>query len=485
MNLNELTVSQLSEKLQTKEISAKELVEDYVNNIKVQEDKIGAYLTLTCENALQSADEIDNKRVKGDALNPLAGVPCAIKDNISTKGVKTTCASKMLQNYVPPFNAFVMDKLESCDAIMLGKLNMDEFAMGSTTENSYFKTTRNPRNTAYAPGGSSGGSAAAVAANEAAFTLGSDTGGSVRQPAVFCGVVGMKPTYGTVSRNGITAFASSLDQIGPITKDVKDNALILNAIVGHDEKDSTSINKKYDDFSKDISGGVKGMKIALPKDYFYEGLSGEVGSAILKAAKVYEKLGATIEQISMPTLKFGLPVYYIISNAEASSNLARFDGVRYGYRANDYANLEEMYKKTRSEGFGQEVKKRIMFGSLALSEDYYETYFKKALKVRTLIIREFASVYEKYDCILAPVSPTNAYKIGEKSEIITEKYMSNVFTVPANIAGVPALALPCGEDEKGLPIGMQLMGRAFSESKLYRTAYAYEQETGAYHLKKN
>ncbi len=484
MELTKFTLVELQEKLAKKECSSQELTQEYINSVKQNDEKIGAYISYNYDNALEKAKEVDSKIQSGEKLSPLSGIPCGIKDNISTKGIKTTCASKMLENYIPPYNAHVMEKLNAQDIVMLGKLNMDEFAMGSTTENSHFKITRNPRNCDYVPGGSSGGSAAAVAADEAVFTLGSDTGGSIRQPAAFCGVIGMKPTYGTVSRNGLVAFASSLDQIGPLTKTVKDNAVVLNAITGYDKNDSTSINRNYSDFTQGIEDGVKGMKIALPKEYFGEGISAEVRNAVENAAKTYEKLGAQIKEVSLPSLKLALPAYYVISSAEASSNLARFDGIRYGYRTENFADLEELYKKSRSEGFGKEVKRRIMLGSFALSSGYYDAYYKKALQVRTLIINEFTNVFADFDCILSPVAPTVSYKIGEKSETPLEMYMGDICTVPVNIAGLPSLSLPCADNKDGLPIGMQLIGKTFSEATLYKIGYAFENETGAYHLNK-
>ncbi len=484
MELTKLTLAQTVEKLTAGEFSSEEITRSYIDSIKSKDKEIGAYISYNDTQAIEKAKEVDNKRAKGEKLSPLAGVPCGIKDNICTRGIATTCASKMLKDFIPPYDAHVMEKLKGDDIVMLGKLNMDEFAMGSTTENSYFKVTKNPRNTLYVPGGSSGGSAAAVAADLAVFTLGSDTGGSIRQPAAFCGVVGMKPTYGTVSRNGLIAFASSLDQIGPLTKDVRDNAMVLSAISGYDSKDSTSVRGGYGEYIKDIDKGVKGMKIALPKEYFGEGISDEVRQSVISAAKVYENLGATITEVSLPSLDLALPAYYVISSAEASSNLARFDGIRYGYRTEDFVDIEELYKKSRSEGFGKEVKRRIMLGSFALSSGYYDAYYKKALQVRTLIMKDFAKVFDDYDCILSPVAPTASYKIGEKTETPLEMYMGDICTVPINIAGLPSLALPCGENKDGLPLGMQLIGKAFSEASLYRVGYAYERETGAYHLNK-
>ena len=358
---------------------------------------------------------------------------------------------------------------------MLGKTNMDEFAMGSTTENSYYQVTHNPVNLDYVPGGSSGGSAAAVAADEAAFALGSDTGGSIRLPAAFCGVVGVKPTYGTVSRYGLVAFASSLDQIGPLTKDVRDSAIVLNAVMGYDKKDSTSVNREYSDLVSPIEEGVRGLRIALPKEYFQEGLSSEIKARIYAVAKAYEAMGAEVQEVSLPALEYALSAYYVISSAEASSNLARFDGVKYGFRAEGAADIDELYKKTRSEGFGPEVKRRIMLGTFALSSGYYDAYYKKALQVRTLVMRDFNAIFQKNDLILSPVAPTTAYKIGEKTQSPLEMYMGDVYTVPVNIAGLPALSMPCGIDQKGLPIGMQLIAPAFQEATLLKAAYAYEE----------
>ncbi len=483
MKNTQYTLHELQLMLAKKELSSVEITNSYINSIGEKDKMIGAYLSNTSELALSQAKIADELIAKGEQ-QALTGIPCGIKDNICTKDITTTCASKMLKDFIPPYNAFVMDKLNEQNMVMLGKLNMDEFAMGSSTENSYFQKTHNPRNIEYVPGGSSGGSAAAVAANLAVFTLGSDTGGSIRQPASFCGVVGMKPTYGTVSRNGLVAFASSLDQIGPLTKTVRDNAIVLNAITGHDEKDSTSVNREYSDFTSEIEKGVKGMKIAMPKEYFGEGVADEVKEAIFTAAKVYEKQGAEIVEVSLPSLKLALPAYYVISSAEASSNLSRFDGIRYGYRSENFTNLEELYKNSRSEGFGKEVKRRIMLGSFALSSGYYDAYYKKALQVRTIIINEFNEIFKTCDAILSPVAPTTAYKMGAKTSNPLEMYMGDIYSVPINIAGVPSLSLPCGEDKNGLPIGMQLIGANFSEKTLYRIAHAYENECGAYHLTK-
>ncbi len=483
-NLTNITLAEAQRMLRAKEVSSVELTKAYQDSIAKNEENIGAYITLTEDVALESAKKVDEKIASGEEIAPLAGLPCAIKDNMVTRGIKTTCASKMLEDFIPPYDATVVEKLKNQDMVMLGKANMDEFAMGSSTENSYFHPTKNPRNLEYVPGGSSGGSAAVVAGNEAIFSLGSDTGGSIRQPASFCGVVGMKPTYGTVSRNGLVAFASSLDQIGPLTKTVEDNAIVLSNIVGHDVKDSTSINREYGDFTEGMKDGVSGMKIALPKEYFGEGISEDVKESILSAAKMYEKMGATISEVSIKSLDLALPAYYVISSAEASSNLARFDGVRYGHRTSEFEDILDLYKKSRSEGFGAEVKRRIMLGSFALSSGYYDAYYKKALQVRTLIMNDFAKVFEDYSFILSPVAPTPAYKLGSKTENPLEMYLGDICSVPINIAGLPSLAMPCGESREGLPIGMQLIGKAFSENTLYRAGYAFEREFGAYHQTK-
>lgn len=479
MNMTELTVKQLAQALERKEVSAREAAEAYLRAIEEKDAAVGAYLTVTRELALKQAEQVDEKRVKGEKLPALSGIPCGIKDNICTKGTPTTCASKMLENFVPPYDAAVMEKLNGQETVMLGKLNMDEFAMGSSTENSYYKVTHNPRNLGCVPGGSSGGSAAAVAAGEAAFALGSDTGGSIRQPAAFCGVVGMKPTYGLVSRYGLVAFASSLDQIGPLTKDVYDNAMVLETICGHDGRDSTSLPDSKLNLLGNIEDGVKGMRFALPKEYFSEALNPEIAAAIRAAAHRLETLGAQVDEVSIRELEYALPAYYVISSAEASSNLARFDGVKYGFRAQNVKEIHDLYKETRTQGFGPEVKRRIMLGSFVLSAGYYDAYYKKALQVRTLLKNAFDQVFTGYDAILAPVAPTTAYRIGEKTKDPLEMYLGDVYTVPVNIAGLPALSLPCGTDSQGLPIGMQLIGKAYSEPTLYRAGFAFEQEGGA------
>lgn len=475
--MNELvkrTVKEHISSLTAGEYSSKELTESYLSAIEENDKNINAYLSVFPEQAVKSAEETDKKRANGEKLSPLAGIPAGIKDNICTKGVNTTCASKMLENYIPPYDANVIELLKKNDYVLLGKLNMDEFAMGSSTENSAFKITKNPVDVTRVPGGSSGGSAAAVGAFEAPYTLGSDTGGSIRQPASFCGVVGMKPTYGTVSRYGLVAFASSLDQIGPLTRTVEDNAIVLNAISGHDKRDATSLQWNKTDLTAEIGRDVKGIKIGMPKEFFSEGINAEVKQAVENAAKEYEKMGAEIVEVSMPSVPYALAAYYIISSAEASSNLSRFDGIRYGYRAKDFEDIGDLYLRSRSEGFGKEVKRRIMLGTFALSSGYYDAYYKKAQQVRSLVAADFNRVFENCGAILSPVAPTPAYKIGEKSSDPLEMYMGDAYSVPINIAGVPALSMPCGKTEDGLPIGCQLVGKAFSEPLLYRLGSALE-----------
>ena len=475
LDLIKRSVSEHIESLKKGEYSSRELTDAYIAQIENTDSEIGAYITTDFETALKKAEEVDKKRLSGESLEPLAGIPCAIKDNICTKGVKTTCASKMLENYIPPYDACVIEELKKADVVILGKLNMDEFAMGSTTENSAFKTTKNPADITRVPGGSSGGSAACVAAKEAAFTLGSDTGGSIRQPASFCGVVGMKPTYGTVSRYGLVAFASSLDQIGPLTSTVKDNAIVLSAISCADKRDATNIYKSQGDFTEDIGKGIKGMKIGLPKEFFGEGISHDVKTAVFEAAERMKNEGAEIVDISMPSIDNALAAYYIISSAEASSNLSRFDGVRYGYRTDCFENIHDLYKKSRSEGFGKEVKRRIMLGTFALSSGYYDAYYKKALQIRSIVMNDFENSFKKCDFILSPVAPTVAYKLGEKSKNPLEMYMGDAYSVPVNIAGVPAISVPCGRGEGNMPVGAQLIGPAFSEKMLYRAAAVLEE----------
>ena len=450
-----------------------ELTQAYIDGIAQREEEIHAYISTDAELALQQAAAAD-KRIGAGEGTLLTGIPAGIKDNMCTKGIPTTCASKMLADYVPPYDAHVIERLQDAGYVLLGKLNMDEFAMGSTTENSAMGITRNPCDTTRVPGGSSGGSAAAVAACEAAYTLGSDTGGSIRQPAAFCGVVGMKPTYGRVSRYGLVAFASSLDQIGPLTRDVRDNALVLSAIAGHDKRDATSVEIGVDDYLAGLQSGVAGMRIGLPEEFFGDGIAPDVKEAVLAAADTLAALGAELVQVKMPSLDHALSAYYVISSAEASSNLARFDGVRYGYRAAEFADMDELYQNSRSEGFGSEVKRRIMLGTFALSSGYYDAYYKKALQVRSLVRADFDNAFTKCDCILSPVAPTVAYKIGEKTSDPLEMYLGDAYSVPVNIAGVPALSLPCGTGEGGMPVGMQLIGPAFSEAMLYRVGYAFE-----------
>ncbi len=472
--LTQRTIYEHAEALRKKEYSSLELTEAYLHQIEAEEETIGAYITVTADRALERARAFDQGEGAAGNVSPLAGIPCGIKDNMCTKGIRTTCASKMLENYVPPYSAHVVEKLEQSGAIILGKLNMDEFAMGSSTENSAFKICRNPLDTHRVPGGSSGGSAAAVAAGEAAYTLGSDTGGSIRQPASFCGVVGMKPTYGRVSRYGLIAFASSLDQIGPITSTVLDNALVLNEIAGYHSKDATSVKCAPEDFTGNIGKSVKGMKVGIPDEFFGEGVSRDVRDKVLAAAKTYGELGGELVSVSMPSIDYALSAYYVISSAEASSNLARFDGVKYGYRCENCSDMDELYRKSRSRGFGPEVKKRIMLGTFALSSGYYDAYYKKALQVRSLVRSDFDRAFEKCDFIISPVAPTTAYRIGEKTGDSLQMYMGDAYSVPINIAGIPALSLPCGLGEDGMPVGMQLIGPPFSEGMLYRAGYAFE-----------
>ncbi|MCH5286729.1 MAG: Asp-tRNA(Asn)/Glu-tRNA(Gln) amidotransferase subunit GatA [Christensenellaceae bacterium] len=475
MSIVSMTLTELSEAMKRGELSSREITQAYLDRIHEVEDKVGGYITVDEEGALEQAEKADRARASGERLSPLHGIPVAVKDNICVEGLPATCASRMLENFVPPYSATAWEKLRAAGCVLLGKTNLDEFAMGSTTENSAFHPTRNPRDLTRVPGGSSGGSAAVVAAEEAPFSLGSDTGGSIRQPAAFCGVVGMKPTYGMVSRYGLIAFASSLDQIGPMTKTVADNALVLDAIAGYDRRDTTSVKRGYTPMNRELRAGVKGLRVGLPKEMFAEGLSADVRKAVMRAARKLEELGATVVEVSLPSLQYALPAYYVLSSAEASSNLARFDGVRYGHRAAEYADLEELYVRSRSEGFGAEVKRRILLGTYTLSAGYFDAYYKKALQVRTLVIRDFNSVFETCDCLLGPVAPTTAYKLGEKTMSPLEMYLGDIHTVPVNIAGIPALSMPCGVDRDGLPVGLQLMGATFSEPTLYRVGQALEE----------
>ena len=475
MDITELTVHELRDKLKNNELTASDITKAYVDKIGQAEKDVQAFITTLTDEALEQAKQIDEKREKGEITNELAGIPIGIKDNICTKGVRTTCASKMLENFISPYDATVMEKINQEHMISLGKLNMDEFAMGASTEYSYFKKTKNPRNLKTVPGGSSGGSAAAVAANMVPWALGSDTGGSIRQPASFCGVVGLKPTYGLVSRYGLVAFASSLDQIGPITKDVEDAAILLNVIAGHDEKDTTSIKTEKKDYTKALKNDVKGLKIGIPKEYFGEGINEEVKQKLEQAIEKYKELGAEIEEFSLDIADYALATYYIIACAEASSNLGRFDGIRYGYRTKNFTNLKELFKNSRSEGFGAEVKRRIILGTYVLSSGYYDAYYKKAQQVRTLVKKEFDKAFAKYDVLLTPTSPTVAFEIGTKSNNPLEMYLADICTVSVNIAGLPGISIPCGTDSKGMPIGMQLIGNHFAEDTILNAAYTYEQ----------
>ena len=473
-DITRLTVHELVEKLNKNELSSEKIVKAYKARIEDKEKDVKAFITTTLDEAEKEAVKVDEERKSG-AKSSFAGVPIGIKDNLCTNGVKTTCASKMLENFVAPYDATVVEKLKEQDIISLGKLNMDEFAMGSTTETSAFGATKNPRNPEHVPGGSSGGSAAAVAANECFAALGSDTGGSIRQPASYCGVVGMKPTYGTVSRYGLVAYGSSLDQIGPLCKDVTDCATIMEVIASHDLKDSTSVERKDTDFTSALVDDVKGMRIGIPKDYFGEGLDPDVKASVLNAVEVLKAKGAIVEEFDLSLVEYAIPTYYTIAAAEASSNLERFDGVKYGYRAKDYEGLHNMYKKTRSEGFGPEVKRRIMLGSFVLSSGYYDAYYLKALRVKALIKKAFDEAFAKYDVIIGPAAPTTAPKLGSSLSDPIKMYLSDIYTISVNLAGLPGMTVPCGTDKNGLPVGMQLIGNCFEEKKLIQTAYTYEQ----------
>lgn len=475
MSLLHKSIKELEEMLAANEITAEELVDASLARIKEVDADIHAFLTLNKEQAIQSAKDVDGHN---GSKQGLFGIPNGLKDNIVTKGFRTTAGSKMLAHFDEPlYDATVVRKLADAKSVTVGKLNMDEFAMGSSNENSYFKPARNPWNTDYVPGGSSGGPAAAVSAGAIKFALASDTGGSIRQPAAFCGVVGMKPTYGLVSRFGLVAFASSLDQIGPITQTVEDNARVLEVIAGHDKHDASSMKKDVPNYSESMTGDVKGMKIAVPKEYLGDGVSEEVKDAVKQALKVYESLGATWEEVSLPHSKYADAAYYIVSSAEASASLARYDGVRYGHRSNQPKNMLDMFKQSRSEGFGNEVKRRIMLGTLALSSGYYDIYYEKARKVRTLIKQDFEAIFETYDCIIGPTTPTPAFKMGEKTEDPLTMYANDTLTIPVNLAGVPGMSVPCGFSENGLPIGMQVIGNYFDEATIYRAAQAFEQAT--------
>lgn len=484
MDLKQMTAVELSAAIKDKKVTVREAVEVSLDAIAKKEESLNCYVTVDREGALQRADEVQKKIDDGTLTGPLAGVPVAVKDNMCTKGMLTTCSSKILGNFVPTFTADAVLRLEEAGAVILGKTNMDEFAMGSTTETSAYGVTRNPWNEEHVPGGSSGGSAAAVAAGECFFALGSDTGGSIRQPASFCGVVGMKPTYGTVSRYGLIAYGSSLDQIGPLCKDVTDCATILEVIAGHDPKDSTSIKREDADFTSALQEDVTGMKIGIPRDYFGEGLDPEVKASVLAAAELLKAKGAMVEEFDLSLVDYAIPAYYTIAAAEASSNLERFDGIKYGYRAEDCEELHQMYKKTRSQGFGAEVKRRIMLGSFVLSSGYYDAYYLKALRVKALIKKAFDDAFSKYDVILGPAAPTTAPKLGKSLQDPIRMYLGDIYTISVNLAGLPGITVPCGMDSKGLPIGVQLIGDCFQEKKLLRMAYTYEKARGPFGLDK-
>lgn len=483
MDLNNKTALELGKMIKDKKLSSVELTKHILNNIKNRENDINAYTLIIEDEAVKQAEQIQSKIDAGEVLSEIAGVPMAVKDNICIKDYVTSCSSKMLENFKPPYNASVIEKLKSAGAIILGKLNMDEFAMGSSTETSFFGPTKNPWNLEYVPGGSSGGSAAAVAANEAIYTIGSDTGGSIRQPCSFCGVSGIKPTYGTVSRYGLIAFASSLDQIGPIGKDIKDCAKVLSIMSGHDSKDSTSIKNLNLDFSQCFDENIKNLKIGFPKNYFGNGLNEEIKNSIYESLKIFERLGAIIEEFDMPEIDYAIDAYYIIACAEASSNLSRYDGIKYGYRSKNAENISDVFYNSRSEGFGIEVKRRIMLGSFVLSSGYYDAYYKKGLKVRTIINKSFKKAFDKYDLIISPVAPTTAFKIGENISDPLKMYLGDIYTVAVNLAGIPAVSIPCGFDKNGLPIGFQLIGKEFSEPILIRAAYSFQKNTD-FHTKK-
>lgn len=464
MELTDLTVHELMEKVKNKETTIEEITKAYADRINEKEPEVNAFVSTRLDEAI------------AESKNPEAGIPIGIKDNICTKGIKTTCSSKMLENFVSPYDATVITKIKEKNMPILGKLNMDEFAMGSSTENSAIKITRNPWNLNKVPGGSSGGSAAAVAANLVPWALGSDTGGSIREPASFCGIVGLKPTYGLVSRSGLVAFASSLDQIGPMTKDVEDSALLLNIIAGHDENDSTSVKREKIDYTKNLKNSIQGMKIGVPKEFFGEGINPEVKKSLENSIEEYKKIGAIVEECSLDVSESSLAAYYIIACAEASSNLGRFDGIRYGYRAKDYKDLKELFVKSRTEGFGKEVKRRIILGTYVLSSGYYDAFYKKAQKVRTYVKNKFDECFKKYDVLLTPVAPTTAFDIGSKTNNPLEMYLADICTVSINIASVPAISIPCGVDSNNMPIGMQLIGNRFQEEKILNAAYAIEQQ---------
>ena len=476
MNLMSLTAVELGKKIKSGEVKVVDAVNDAFAHIEKQDKTINSFVTVTNkEEALKKAEEVQKLIDEGKLTGPLAGVPVAIKDNMCTKGMLTTCSSKILENFEPAYTATAVENLEKAGAVIIGKTNMDEFAMGSTTETSAFGATKNPWNTEHVPGGSSGGSCTAVASEECSYALGSDTGGSIRQPSSFCGVTGIKPTYGTVSRYGLIAYGSSLDQIGPVAKDVTDVATILETIASHDEKDSTSVKRDDYNFTEALVDDVKGLKIGIPKDYFGDGLDKEVKDSILNAVEVLKSKGAIVEEFDLSLVEYAIPAYYVIASAEASSNLERFDGVKYGYRTQEYEGLHNMYKKTRSEGFGEEVKRRIMLGSFVLSSGYYDAYYLKALRTKALIKKAFDEAFAKYDVIIAPAAPTTAPKIGSSLADPIKMYLGDIYTISVNLAGLPGITVPCGKDSNGLPIGMQIIGDCFKEKTIIRAAYAYEQ----------
>ena len=478
MDLLQVTALELGRKIRDKEITAVEAAEASLAQIRKVEDTVHAYVTVDVEGALLRARQVQEKIEAGELAGPLAGVPVAVKDNMCTKGMRTTCSSRILENFVPTYDADAVERLADAGAVILGKTNMDEFAMGSTTETSAFGVTRNPWNPAHVPGGSSGGSCAAVAAGECFLALGSDTGGSIRQPSSFCGVTGIKPTYGTVSRYGLIAYGSSLDQIGPVGRDVADCAAMLEVLAAHDRRDSTSVAREDTDFTAALADDVKGMRIGISRDYLGEGLDPEVRQAVLEAARVLEDRGAVVEQFDLSLVEYAIPAYYVIASAEASSNLSRFDGVKYGYRCGDYEGLHNMYKKTRSEGFGPEVKRRIMLGSFVLSSGYYDAYYLKALRTKALIKKAFDEAFAKYDVILGPAAPYTAPRLGESLRDPIQMYLGDIYTISVNLAGLPGMTVPCGMDAKGLPIGLQLIGDCFKEKNILRAGYAFERARG-------
>ncbi len=485
MQLYNKSAAELSQLLTSKEISATELLKDTLKRINETEDKIGAFVTVSEEEAILQAENVDKKRANGEILSPLAGVPIAIKDNICTKDILTTCSSKMLSNFVPPYNASAVEKLYAQNAVIIGKTNMDEFAMGSSTETSYFKPTKNPHDLQYVPGGSSGGSAAAVAAGQVAIALGSDTGGSIRQPAAYCGVVGLKPTYGSISRYGLIAFASSLDQIGPFGKTVKDTAMLFDAIKGVDKNDATSVSFNYNNILSSLDNDIKGIKIGVPVEYMGDGVDTEVKEEVLKTVEILKSLGAEVKEVSLPSTDYALPSYYIISSAEASSNLARYDGVKYGYRSEEFSNLTELYENTRSEGFGDEVKRRIMLGTFVLSSGYYDAYYNRAKLLQRRISSEFSTAFENCDILITPTAPSTAFKLGENISSPLKMYASDICTINVNIAGLPAISLPMGSGKNGMPIGVQLIGNKFSEEIMLNVSHKIEMAIGSFNKTAN